>query len=160
MMTFLTPKAIRPRLDGTTSLSRIVFVLVAALWLSLSAGPAGARINLHNIGVNTDIKGTFDPTDPPLPPTGGGGPGSVRDLEKLGYTCAPGHLAAIECRMCGLEPVTETQTCAIFLCRSSIRIWRRVRVCRRTLASSRTCSSRIGGSSPPARSTTARSRRC
>lgn len=117
MMTFQTRRVVRPRTDGATSRSRPVLALAAVLWLCLFAGPAGARINLRNLGVNTNLKigGTFDPTDPP-PPSGGGGPNSVADLEKAGFTCEPGHVAAFECRACGVEPVSDTQTCVLRLC--------------------------------------------
>lgn len=101
----------------TTRRRTKIIAAAAALWLSLSAGMAGARINLKNVGVNTDIKlGTFDPTEPP-PTGGGGGPGTVRELQNLGYTCEPGHLADIECRACSLESVSDTNTCALYLCR-------------------------------------------
>jgi hypothetical protein len=101
-----------------SSFIRPIAFLSAAVFL---ASASEAAINLNNVGVTTGIG-----LNGGVVTTGGGGGlgggggfgGSVSDLQSHGYTCAPGHLDEIECRSCSFEPVSETQECSIYLCKS------------------------------------------
>lgn len=99
-------------------------ILCAAL-LSLAPEVSSARVNLGSLGINTNIGTVIGPgtVDPPGG-GGGGGPGSIGDLEALGYTCTPNPIAndvlgaGVVCRACPFEPMSETQSCSVYLCRS------------------------------------------
>ena len=116
-----TDRRTERREPGTGTRCARLVALGAAFWLSV-AGVASARINLGGFGATSvPVLTSGGVVSPPTGGGGGGGGGfgaTVSQLQSQGYTCTARQADDVVCRRCDFEPVSETQTCSISLCKS------------------------------------------